>query len=118
MSPFELLMGYQPRILPSTFTQTNVPTVAKRFKFLQTFRDEAAAAMEMARQKVRERIKKKFAPFKKGLKVWLKAKNLKLNTPNQKLSHKREGPFPIKEVLYPLVYKLGLLKTWKIHLVF
>ena len=85
---------------------------------LQGIREEVAAAHELARQRMADRINKKFKPFKLHDKVWLEAKNLRLNTPNRKLAHKREGPFKIKKVLGPMMYKLELPKSWKIHPVF
>jgi hypothetical protein len=51
-----------------------------------------------------ERITQKFIPFKKGDEVWLNSKNLKLPYPMRKLAPKREGPFPIIEVISPLSY--------------
>jgi hypothetical protein len=51
-----------------------------------------------------EQITQKFIPFKKGDKVWLDLKNLKLPYPTKKLAPKREGPFPITEVISPLSY--------------
>ena len=121
MSPFQAIMGYEPRTIPTTFPETSVPSVNQRIKNLQNIRDEAAAAHEIARQKMAERVRKKYEPFKLGEKVWLEATNLKLNTPNRKLSHKREGPFKIIEVLGPVTFKLELPNQWKqrnIHPVF
>jgi hypothetical protein len=65
-----------------------------------------------------ERITQKFIPFKKGDEVWLDSKNLKLPYPTRKLALKREGPFPIIEVISPLSYRLKLPNQWKIHPVF
>jgi hypothetical protein len=65
-----------------------------------------------------EQITQKFIPFKKGDKVWLDSKNLKLPYPTRKLALKREGPFPIIEVISPLSYRLKLPNQWKIHPVF
>ena len=65
-----------------------------------------------------ERTTRGFTPFKKGAKVWLESKYLKLRHESKKLAPKREGPFPIIEVLNPLNYRLLLPKTWRIHPVF
>ena len=65
-----------------------------------------------------ERVKTRFKPFKTRTKVWLETKNLRLQAPHGKLTHKREGPFEIEKVLGPLVYHLKLLKKWRIHPVF
>ena len=62
-------------------------------------------------------IKSDFRPFTLGKKVWLKAHNLKTMY-NKKIKSKREGPFPIKEVLSPITYRLALPPSWKIHDVF
>jgi hypothetical protein len=79
---------------------------------------EAQAAHELTRQTMMERITQKFIPFKKGDEVWLDSKNLKLPYPTRKLAPKREGPFPIIEVISPLSYRLKLPDQWKIHPVF
>ena len=85
---------------------------------LKKARNEALAAHELARQRMKERTTQKFSPFKKGEKVWLDSKNLKLNYENKKIAPRREGPFKITEVLGPLTYRLELPKTWKIHPIF
>ena len=57
-------------------------------------------------------------PFKKGDKVWLESKYLKLRYESKKIAPKREGPFKIKKVLGPLVYQLTLPAQMKCHDVF
>ncbi|KAI5115147.1 hypothetical protein M0805_004614 [Coniferiporia weirii] len=59
-----------------------------------------------------------FQPFKLGDKVWLEATNLHFPNRSRKLAPKREGPFPITQVLSPLNYHLKLPPAWKIHPVF
>ena len=65
-----------------------------------------------------ERSSRNFSPWKVGDKVWLEATNLRIPYPSQKLAPKRHGPFEIAQVLSPLVYRLRLPSTWKIHDVF
>ena len=65
-----------------------------------------------------EQITRGTKPFKKGEKVWLESKHLKLWYKTKKLVPKREGPFEIEEVLSPLNSQLKLLKQWKIYPVF
>ena len=48
--------------------------------------------------------------FKKGDKVLLESMNLHLPYPYRKLAPKQEGPFPISEVIGPVIYKLSLPK--------
>ena len=112
------MMGYDPTFIPIAYPKTNVPLVQERITELQKARDEALAAHELARQVMKDRITSKFVPFKKGQKVWLEGKNLKLSYATRKLAPKREGPFEITEVLNPLNYRLKLPTSWKIHPVF
>ena len=51
-------------------------------------------------------ISSKFHPWKSGDKVWLEGRNLKLCYPSKKLASRREGPFEIVQVIFPVVYKL------------
>jgi len=54
-TPFYLMIGYEPKDIPFTFDRTNAPTVEQRVKTLHEARNEAAAAHELARQKMAER---------------------------------------------------------------
>lgn len=118
MSPFYIMMGYNPKSIPTAYPKTNVPAVQDRIQNLQKIWDEARAAHELARRKVADRVSQRFTPFTKGTKVWLEGKNLKLRYEHRKLKPLREGPFEITEVLGPLTYKLKLPYHWKIHDVF
>jgi Chromo (CHRromatin Organisation MOdifier) domain len=53
-----------------------------------------------------------------GQKVWLEGTNLKTSHPTKKFTPKCYGPFPITDVISPVVYHLSLPLTWKIHNVF
>ena len=117
-SPFYLMMGYEPRALPSVIADTSIPTVESCLKTLSAARNEALATHELARQVMSSRSRRGFKPFVKGDKVWLEARNLKHLIINPKFAPKREGPFTITKVLSPIVYQLRLPKTWKIHPVF
>ena len=117
-SPFYLMMGYEPRALPSVISKTSIPAVEARLKTLSATHNEALAAHELARQVMSSRSRRGFKPFTKGDKVWLEARNLKRLIINPKFAPKREGPFTITKVLSPIVYQLRLSKTWKIHPVF
>jgi hypothetical protein len=80
-------------------------------------REEALAAHKLARTRIANRKQSKFVPFKKGQKVWLDTRNLKMNH-HKKIMPKREGPFEIDEVLGPVTYRLKLPESWRIHNVF
>ena len=117
-SLFYLMMGYEPRALPSVISDTSIPTVETRLKTLSAARNEALAAHELARQVMSSRSRRGFKPFAKGDKVWLEARNLKHLIINLNFAPKWEGPFTITKVLSPIVYQLRLPRTWKIHPVF
>jgi Chromo (CHRromatin Organisation MOdifier) domain len=59
-----------------------------------------------------------FHPFVMGQKVWLEGTNLKTSHLTKKFAPKRYGPFPITDVISPVVYRLTLPLSWKIHNVF
>ena len=107
-------MGYQPRGLPEMFKKTKFPDLEKRLQLMDRWRRDAEAAHEIARQRMKERNEKPLDKFVKGQKVWLDSRNLRTRY-NKKIIPKREGPFPIKEVLGPVTYRLKLPKTWKTH---
>jgi hypothetical protein len=117
VSPFSLILGYEPRAYPS-LGKTFLPALEGCLSSLESARKEALAAHETAHRIMTERASRKFSPWKVGDKVWLEATNLHIPYPSRKLAPKRHGPFEIAQVLSPLVYRLHLPPTWKIHDVF
>ena len=111
------MFGYEPRAYPP-LGKTFLPSLENRLLSLQEARKEALAAHETAQRIMRQRNVRTFSPWKVGNKVWLETTNLRLQYPCRKLSPKRLGPFEITQVLSPLVYRLRLPPTWKIHDVF
>jgi len=63
------MMRYESKDIPLVFDRTNTPTVEQQVKTLHEARNEAAAAHELARQKMTERSTRGFTPFKKGEQV-------------------------------------------------
>ena len=78
-------MGFNPTIIPTAYPKTNVPATKERLLLLQDAQKEANAAHDLARQKMMERITRGFTPFKKGDKVWLESKHLKLRYEAKKM---------------------------------
>ncbi|RXW20770.1 hypothetical protein EST38_g5090 [Candolleomyces aberdarensis] len=117
-SPFELLYGYQPPAIPTAMGESQFPAAEERLRSLEAARNEALAAHELARARMADRFPATFTPFKKGQKVWLESKNLKLPYLSKKIAPKREGPFKISDVLSPVTYRLSLPEHWRIHNVF
>jgi len=111
------MLGTSPTQIPLAFEHTVYPSVDKKLASLLKIRQEAIAAHTFARNRMINFSKNPFTPFKKGDLVWLDSRNLKLGH-NKKISTKREGPFPITEVLGPVTYRLKLPNYWKIHDVF
>jgi hypothetical protein len=87
-------------------------------KALEHARNEALAAHELARARMKARFPNSFTTFKKGEKVWLEARNLKLPHLSKKIAPKKAGPFKISEVITPVTYRLHLPTGWRIHNVF
>uniref|UniRef100_A0A0W0F1G9 Putative reverse transcriptase-rnase h-integrase n=1 Tax=Moniliophthora roreri TaxID=221103 RepID=A0A0W0F1G9_MONRR len=117
-SLFFMMMGYHPRLLPTIFEKTTIPSVEEQLQELRRIREETTSLLELARQRMIQREKQKLDTFEKGQKVWLEAKNLAIGYLSKKLAPKREGPFKILEVLGPVTYRLDLPHQWKIHPVF
>ena len=120
MSPFYIVMGYNPKPFPQVFRPTNVPELNQRLKLIGQAQDEALAAHRNSQQMMKDRFIGKTIRFNMGDKVWLDAGNLRLQHGNRKLAPKRYGPFKITKVLTKHAYQLQLPKGWgtAIHPVF
>lgn len=117
-SPFQALMGYQPRMMPSPIHTTKVPTINDRIKHLEHIRDELHACSRIASDLITQRTKNPIPQFHQGDQVWLEAKNIHTTHPMAKLAPKRHSPFLIEKMLGPVTAKLRLPHQWKIHPVF
>jgi Chromo (CHRromatin Organisation MOdifier) domain len=121
-TPFELLMGYTPRLHVST-SLSHMPEAASRHDQLLMAHTTALTAIKNAQQMLlkhtlRKKGQRHFRPFSVGQKVWLEGMNLKTSHPTKKFTPKRYGPFPITDVISLVVYRLTLPLSWKIHNVF
>ena len=65
-TPFELILGVTPIAIPLSFENTKFPAIEDRIKTLTKDREEAIAAHEFARNRMADRRKNRFTPFKKG----------------------------------------------------
>jgi hypothetical protein len=117
-SPFKLIFGTDVRPLPDSFKPTNTPAADQKLAQIIKIRNEARAALEIARRKMVERKRVRWEPFKEGDMVWLDASNLNTGYPSKKLAPKREGPFRIKRVKGPVNYELEIPTRWKINPIF
>ena len=112
-SPFEVLMGYSPRVEIFDVT-SSIPTVALRLRDWKNAREEAQRLLIKA-QKRWTKGKALEQKYQAGEQVWLEGRNLRIDRPSAKLAPKRHGPFKIKKVLSPITYQLELPPQWKIH---
>jgi hypothetical protein len=106
------MYGATPKAIIEPYFKGNIGN-QERMEQLQYWRNDALLAHEYARQRMKEKIKSTFTPFKKGDRVWLEGTNLKSGY-NKKITTKREGPFTITEVLGPITYRLKLPDKWRI----
>jgi hypothetical protein len=121
-TPFDLLMGYTPRLHIFT-SQSHMPEATSHHdQLLMACTTALTAIKNMQQMLLKHALRKKgqrhFHPFVMGQKVWLEGINLKTSHPTKKLAPKCYGPFPITDVISPVVYCLTLPLTWKIHNVF
>ena len=86
-SLFELMYGASPKAIIEPYYKGNI-TDHQRLSQLEQWRSDTLLAHKYARQKMKEKIKSTFTPFKKGDKVWLEGTNLKLGY-NKKITTKR-----------------------------
>jgi transposase InsO family protein len=67
-TPFELMFGESPIAIPVTFESMKYPTMEDKMRTLQWNREEALAVHELARNRMAERRRSTFTPFKKEIK--------------------------------------------------
>ena len=115
--PFELLYRESPIAILTTFEHTKYPSIEEKIKRMIKDREEALAAHELARRQIAERRNNTFTPFKRGQKVWLDTRHMKMSY-HKRMAPKQEGPFEIEEVMGPVTYRLKLPQEWKVHNVF
>ena len=85
---------------------------------MKTIHEKAKAAVSKAcddMQRYADLNRGQAPVYKVGDKVWLSAKDLKLNRPARKLSERQLGPFEIIKVVSPNAMKLKLPASYRIH---
>ncbi|SJL13333.1 uncharacterized protein ARMOST_16773 [Armillaria ostoyae] len=119
-SPFMILYGRNPRIMPDSPRTPNakVPAASDFSKAIAQIHKETETALEEAAGRMKaqyDKHKRAAREYHAGDKVWLDATNLHLPRPKKKLDDKRVGPFLILEKTGASAYKLKLPPHWKIH---
>jgi len=114
LSPNEMLIGYETKLVPTDAPTTNNETVQQRIQLLVQKREQAIQAINRA-AKEGQSIPSR---FKVGDQVWLEATHLKISHQKTKLAPKRYGPLRITKEISPVAYRLELPAAWGIHNVF
>ncbi|SJL14660.1 uncharacterized protein ARMOST_18125 [Armillaria ostoyae] len=119
-SPFMILYGRNPRIIPDSPRTPNskVPAASDFSKAITKIHKETETALKEAADRMKVQYDKHKRPAREyhvGDKVWLDAMNLHLPRPKKKLDDKRVGPFLVLEKTGASAYKLKLPPHWKIH---
>ena len=118
VSPFFANYGLNPRMGIEPRRVKKLEEALKFTEHMKTVHKEAEAAVSKARDNMQRYadLNRGQAPvYKEGDKVWLSAKDLKLNRPIRKLSERQLGPFEIIKVVSPNAMKLKLPASYKIH---
>ncbi|CUA70761.1 Transposon Tf2-11 polyprotein [Rhizoctonia solani] len=116
-TPFEALYGSNPNSSISNL-RSDVPEADLLAENVTKQEDEIAAALKLSKEAMNKNKPEDVRDqFKKGDKVWLDGRNLKIKGAN-KLTNKRFGPFEIEEKLSDWAYRLKLPETLKVHPVF
>ena len=120
-TPFELNCGYHPRVSfekdtdPRSRLKSADKLSAKLRDLMTVYRENLHHAQELQKRAHDKGVKpKSYAPSEK---VWLNSKYIKTKR-NRKLEAKFFGLFQVLHLVEKQVYKLELLKRWRIHDVF
>ena len=114
-TPFDLIMGYTPRVHQIARSHTMSPNLDQRLAHISEARREAGEAMKRAQNLT---TPTRFTPYCVGDRVWLEAKNLSTTHPTAKLAPRRYGPFLVTAAISHTTYRLKLPPAWRIHNVF
>src|SRR5713226_4153273 len=115
-TPFEALMNFTPRSLPTQFNSPSTPFISKCLDFLSHIRSDLLAAQKIANQTWNSNSHP--IPYQVGDQVWLEGKNLRTSFPSYKLAPRRHGPFVITSIIQGTSCKLELTPSWNIHPIF
>uniref|UniRef100_A0A8C6NPQ6 Gypsy retrotransposon integrase-like protein 1 n=1 Tax=Nothobranchius furzeri TaxID=105023 RepID=A0A8C6NPQ6_NOTFU len=121
LSPFETCYGYQPPLFDHQVPEVEVPAAQDMVRRCHLAWIRARAAITRANTEYSRQHRRRHRPgpvFQPGDRVWLSTANLRFPAGSRKLSPRFLGPFPVRDVLGPVAYRLRLPSTLKVHPVF
>ena len=122
MTPFYLTHGFHPRKGNETLQSSKSPAAEDYFSKFLLARANATEALKKAAKDMKRfynKHKQQSIPYGKGSKVWLDGRHIKTYRPNQKLDHKKLGPFIVEDKVGSSAYQLRLPQSWNhVHPVF
>uniref|UniRef100_A0A8C6MIC4 Integrase catalytic domain-containing protein n=1 Tax=Nothobranchius furzeri TaxID=105023 RepID=A0A8C6MIC4_NOTFU len=121
LSPFETCYGYQPPLFDHQVPEVEVPAAQDMVRRCHLAWIRARAAITRANTEYSRQHCRRHRPgpvFQPGDRVWLSTANLRFPAGSRKLSPRFLGPFPVRDVLGPVAYRLRLPSTLKVHPVF
>ena len=110
-SPFFLDHGYHPWKGIEGPYKSNVESAEEFAKSMKRVRDDAAAAIKKAQERMKKYYDQKRVPapeFKVGDQVYVDGSKVEQNRPSEKLNDRRVGPYTIVEKVGSSAYRLEL----------
>ncbi len=117
VTPFFANFGKESNLFSQERRHLATQLVIERVATLKKVHDNIAS-MQIRLAKYQNKKRKMAPQLKKGDKVYLLTKNLKIRKKSKKLDHVKVEPFFIKEVKGSINYELDLPKDAKVFLVF
>jgi hypothetical protein len=118
VSPHYAYHGTHPNLFERSFPSPRAEAAIRTAEEMKKVHHKITAQLQKKQNQQISYInkKRKIAPqLKKGDKVYLLTKNLRMKRPNKGLDHVKVGPFFIKEQSGPVNYILDLPKDTRIH---